>query len=419
MNLKKKGWLKEFLNKKSEFYSSADKIKEFFKGQHPDQALYAMIQPTGIMYGYPVGLKEDSIESSNGQENIKLLLIESLLDSYLLIKIGELGKNMDFASVITKFAEELAQYYNSVFPDVHTSATSLFSRKKSCEEVIEIILEKRLKSRSSSTNFWKGFFNNSMLFLDVYFFRYWAQAGHDQLIVDYIKSQKQDIQISVVKVMSAAAHSNKSIEPEEEKLFLYFIDSQNFSSDQKKVCKDFFKNGVLIEELPVPIDNSWILKKYFTELAILTTWADMNLENIELNFLKEFNKKMDLSEDDFTNSFVAVEGFVLEYWKELEKLQSHQEYIKVSEKYIAQLGSIIGKFEDRLTGEIKSRGKLTKLIHKANTENLSDDEKEYIRLELITCIETLPTLDIISLPKRFLTLDNLMKILPKNIFKNV
>ena len=57
------------------------------------------------------------------------------------------------------------------------------------------------------------------------------------------------------------------------------------------------------------------------------------------------------------------------------------------------------------------------LLVKAKSNELSADEMERIRKELIIILKTIPTFVITSLPNKFLTLPILLKILPKEIFK--
>ena len=50
--------------------------------------------------------------------------------------------------------------------------------------------------------------------------------------------------------------------------------------------------------------RSWILKKFFLEIAILTIWADKKVEQEELDFLKRFCHYLGFSDDDLENSMI-------------------------------------------------------------------------------------------------------------------
>jgi hypothetical protein len=66
--------------------------------------------------------------------------------------------------------------------------------------------------------------------------------------------------------------------------------------------------------------------------------------------------------------------------------------------------------------ELQSSEEIVELLKKARANELTVEEKEKMRAELIYMLKTIPTFVIISLPQRFLTLPILLKILPKNIF---
>jgi hypothetical protein len=132
--------------------------------------------------------------------------------------------------------------------------------------------------------------------------------------------------------------------------------------------------------------------------------------------MKQFCTYLGFSEDDLDNSLIAIEGFVLEHWEQLDYLQDKQDYQRVSDHFISRISKIAEKNKSRLLKEIQDSGEVLTLLKKARTEELTTEESERIRHELILMLKTIPTFVIISLPQRFLTLPMLMKILPKNLF---
>lgn len=145
-------------------------------------------------------------------------------------------------------------------------------------------------------------------------------------------------------------------------------------------------------------------------------WADRRVEKQEEDFLKRFNEYLGFNEDDLENSMIAIEGFVLEHWEQLEYLQNKQDYHLVSEHFVKRVSKIAEKNKGRLQREIQDSEELNDLLKKSRSNELTLEEKEKIRELLITTLRTVPTFVIISLPQKFLTLPILLKILPKNIF---
>lgn len=412
-----KGWLKEYLDFRQELMK--DLAQEGKKASHPEHSLYRVLQPSGLMYGQSVDmLDHPDSKDWDQRDRMKILLAESLISSSLLFYDKPI-KNADELSAVTmKTLESIGNFYNNVFPELATPTKTLFGRKKSPLELAEKILDKRIEHTADhKDNFWIQFFHNSLLFLDIFIFGQWIHTNADRIVSDFFKYEREELRFSVVKVIAAAAHSNESIEYEERKLLEFFLQSAGLSVDKKKEAIAIFEKGIeSVEEINLPTNNSWILKKYFLEMAILTIWADKKVEGNEQLFLKELCAHLGFSDDDLENSMMAIEGFVLEHWEELNNLQNKQDYNQVSEQFIKRLSRVTDNNKNRLIKEVQESDEMMNLVRKARVSELSEDEKLRMQTLLIDVLKTIPTFVIISLPQRFLTLPMLMKILPKNFF---
>jgi hypothetical protein len=346
---------------------------------------------------------------------MKILMAESLINGSLILHHQEVNNEDDFSEVIMKTVYNIGDFYNKVYPELSVSSRTLFGRKKSPLEIAEKILEKRILMNDTKEDFWLNFFNNSLLFLDIYFFGQWMHANIDKNVAVFFKSEKDLLRFSVVKVLAAAAHANKIIEVEEQGLFDYFLESSHLNAKQKVEAKKIFQDGVSIEEIDLPTHNSWILKKYFLELAILTVWADRRLEDSEFEFLQKFNESLGFYETDLENSLLAVEGFVLEHWEFLEGLSGEHDYSEVSKEYVERIRKMALNNAMRIATEMESKSGLIVLMGKAKADDLTDKEAAQLKQELIEVLKKVPTFVVIGLPTTFLTLPMLLKILPANI----
>ncbi len=133
-----------------------------------------------------------------------------------------------------------------------------------------------------------------------------------------------------------------------------------------------------------------------------------------MNFLKRFADVLTFNDDDLENSMLAIEGFVLEHWAELNYLQDKKDYKDVSEQYIRRLSRVTERNKGRLFKEVRESEQLMRLLTEARTRELNDEEKGHLQGLLIEALKAVPTFVIISLPQHFLTLPILMQILPKN-----
>jgi len=412
-----KGWLKEYLEFRQELMK--DLAMESKKASHPEHSLYRVLQPSGLMYGQTIDtIDHPDSKDWDEKDRMKILLAESLISSSLLFYDKPIKNADELSQVTMKTLESIGNFYNNVFPELATPTKTLFGRKKTPLELAEKILDKRIEHTAEhSNNFWIQFFHNSLLFLDIFIFGQWIHTNADRIVSDFFKYEREELRFSVVKVIAAAAHANSTIEFEERKLLEYFLQSAGLSPDKKKEAVDIFEKGIAtVEEINLPTNNSWILKKYFLEMAILTIWADKKVENEEQEFLRSLCGYLGFTDDDLENSMMAIEGFVLEHWEELNKLQNKQDYHQVSEQFLKRLSRITDNNKNRLVKEVQESEEMMTLLRKARSNDLTDEEKMRMQVLLIEVLKTIPTFVIISLPQRFLTLPMLMKILPKNFF---
>lgn len=419
MNPGEKGWLKEYLEFRKELLK--DLTIESKRASHPEHSLYRVIQPTGLMYGQPVGTQNlpDS-DTWSEKDRMKILLAESLISSSLLFHDKPIKTPDELSKVMVKALENIGNFYNNIFPELATPTKTLFGRKKTPLELAEKILDKRIDYTSEfDTNFWVQFFHNSLLFLDIFIFGQWIHTNADRIVSDFFKYEREELRFSVVKVIACAAHANSTIEYEERRLLEFFLQSTELPQDKKREAKKIFDEGISLEEINLPTNNSWILKKYFLEIAILTIWADKRVEDSELGFLKHLCKYLGFSEEDLENSMLAIEGFVLEYWEKLSYLQNKQDYNQVSEQFIERMTKVTDSNKSRLVKEVQESKELMELLRKARAHELDEEEKKQMQVLLLAALKTIPTFVIISLPQRFLTLPILMKILPNNFFAEV
>lgn len=417
MNPKEKGWLRAYLEFRKELLKDTN-AKTIKKGSHPEQSLYRMVQPTGLMYGqYVSSFAHPNEEEWGEKDRVKILLAESLISSSLLYSDKPVNSPDEISNVIMKTMENIGHFYNNIFPELATPSKTLFGKKRTALEIAEKILDKRIEQTSESeNNFWSNFFHNSLLFLDVFIFGQWIHTNADRIVADFFRYERDELRFSVVKVIAAASHANKDVAFEEKKLFELFVKSTNLSSEKRKEALKIFDAGVNIEDINLPSENSWILKKFFLEMAILTIWADKKFEQPEMDFLKRFATYLAFSDEDLENSLIAIEGFVLEHWDQLDYLQNKQDYNQVSEQFIKRISKIAEKNKGRLLKELQGSTELMALLKKARTNELTPEENETMRLELIQMLKEVPTFVIIALPQKFLTLPILLKILPRHIF---
>jgi hypothetical protein len=417
MKPQEKGWLKEYLEFRKELLIDLARPGKH-RTSHPEHSLYQILQPTGLMYGQSVGeiaLPETRIWDS--KDRLKILLAESLISSALLFYDKPVNSPADLSALILKTLDNIGKFYNNIFPELATSTKTILGRKRTPLELAEKILDKRIRYTTKfDGNFWSHFFHNSLLFLDVFIYGQWIHTNADRIVADFFRYERDELRFSVVKVIAAAAHANKEVAFEERRLYELFIESTDLSAERRREALKIFEEGFAVEDINLPAEHSWILKKFYLEIGILTIWSDKKVEQAELDFLKRFCHYLGFSDDDLENSMIAIEGFVLEHWPQLEYLQDKQDYQQVSDQFIRRVSNIARRNKSKLVKSMAEDEDVLGLMKKARSAELAEDEKERIRAVLIKMLKTIPAFVIISLPQKFLTLPVLLKILPRSLF---
>lgn len=422
MKIKNKGWLNSYLEAR---IGGAFEPRWFFDesrpADHPDQALYRILQPTGLIYGQPIHFDYNGSDPLEIDEkvNIQVLMAESFINATLLAENKGLKDHGALKEVADRIPELISDFYHSLYPELSISSWSLLGGKRSKSEMAEKILEKRIIiNPKTKENFWINFFQNSFLFLDIFMFAKWLNIKKDKAVNEFFRQEKNDFRFLVTKIIAAAAHANEEIEEEEERFFEYFVESINLSPDEKAKAYSSFQNGISLQEIDLPERESWIVKKYLLEVAIMTIWTDRLVESSEIAFLQDLRKALDINEDDFEMSMIAIEGFVLGHWEEFIYLKNKNSFDRLSNQYSARLKEIVRKNSDRISNQVKNQEKLISLIKKAETAQLEQEEKEFIRQELILILKTIPAFSVVALPESVMDLPMLMKVIPTELLRD-
>jgi hypothetical protein len=421
MNPSKSGWLTDFIAFRKQSFKKNKEFNKTPQGKHPDQSFYGIIQPTGIMYGHPVNtFGFDNEQNWSDEDGIKVLMADSFFNISELYSNKKIQSESDFDDFINLTLIGICDFYNGVYPEIGISSKNWLGKKKNITELTEQILEKRvLSSTGKRNNFWLGFFSRSQLFLDIYIYGQWTHIHPDNILLEFFKGEKEELSFTSVKVIAAAAHANRHIEQEERALFEHFIATTSLPAEKRRVAQEYFEHGMGIQEIPIQESDSWIIRKFFLELAILTIWSDKKVDESERVFLKEFNDSLGFSSEEFEESLISVEGFLLQNWSQLDSLQGKIDYDFVSSEYINLLINMCANHINRIENMVADDNALLATIRKGNSTELTEDDKQLIRSKFLMILQSIPNFRVVVLPDEFLNYDTLLRIIPKDTITKV
>ncbi len=414
-----KGWINDYLS----FLNSPHKSHEFnihlyddFEKLNEEQKLYKLVQPSGLMYGHPLqpsGHYDFNLNNWNEAERMKFILLDCLINESIILANDKIETKKQFEDYIHQSIKSICTFYQE---GVIQSDKIKNVKNKSESLLLESILENRIQVKSRLTkNFWAGFFQNSLLFLDVYYFSQWLQNSKTKKDKDLFDDQ-ENLRLSILQTIASAAWANDIIEEEEKALFNFFLQSANLNKEKEQWAKKLLETNNRIEHVQIIRHEPWIIKKYILELAILTIWADRKVEDSEKEFIQKLSLELELTEDELETSLLAVESFVLSHWKQIHFLQSKHDMLIIKDRFSKRFLRIANKNKNAFVQEVRESRELMQLMMKMTREKLSEQEKIIVKAQLMDLLKTLPTFVIIALPGTFITLPLLLKLLPKKAF---
>lgn len=419
MRPSKKGWIDEyvswFLQDQNQQNAYGSRFEKPIQLDY-DRKLYKTVQPTGLMYGHPVSSSHRNIPSFSRwsePEKMKFVLLDSLVNDALIIRANELQNLQDLEDCIQSTMNSLAGFYTNF----GSKKSSIEKRTRSNTEKIELMLNDRIGLKTIwGRDFWYSFFQNSLLFLDVYFFGQVLKDKVEEVDFTLFQEQQERLRLDILKIIAIAARSNHNIEEEEKALYSFFLQSAMLGKENERMAKEFLHTDIRLSNVDFDRYDSWIIKKYMLELAILTVWADRRLEEIEKLFVKELSDKLNIKNSELENSLLAIESFVISNWEQVHFLQAKHNLLKIKDRFSERIKGILIKNKKAIVQEMNESKELMELLYKMTRETLSEQEKSKVKTQLLDIIKTLPTFVIVALPGTFITLPLLLNVLPKKAF---
>jgi len=381
-----------------------------------EETLYRMVQPSGIMYGHPVREIGRSGLVDSGSDTVsrmKLIFAESL------IKTGGLSLENSYPSISSEqvtehLIPEITDYFLTLYPDLYQGSTTSYLRNP--YYLAENLIGKRITVKTSLVkNYLANLFHNSLLFMDVYFFGEWIR-GLGSSNSTALKQDSSRFRLTVLGIMALAASADRKLQSEERALFEFYTESAGLSVEMKREARMLLNRFGKLSEVDLPDIDSWLVRKYLLEMAVLVTLADRRINEPEQEFIMALGKKLQFSEEEISTSMLAVDSFVLDNWEAMHYLLGRSNLEVISSRFKVRLQGFIEKNKYYVVQEIRESKELFYLLGKSRTETLTEEEKRIVNEQLIDILKTIPTFVIIALPFTFITLPTLLALLPKKAF---
>ena len=402
MNPSSNGWIKKYFSLVGDLN---EELFEDWKQFTPEDFMYGMIQPTGLMYGFQSSflfLPEVEAQNWSSDEKFKVLLLEGLL----VTEFAHSGKfeAEEAESLISKFVSfyEETEIEKAKKNWLNFSELDPFSK-------LESIIDQRIDIKVSFTSkLWTNYINNSLVFQDlILYFEY-----RNNNITDGLMLKRSKMMLDMIKVVAVAAHADGEIAEAEEALFKVFMASARFDNQDRDTAKTFWDEGKKLEDISFEFELSPLAKKYVLEIATLTVWSDKTVVASEQKFLDDLSMKLGVDEDEQDKSFIAIQSYVLQNEDNLHFLSGKNEAEQLMQGATDKWKKILTRNSAKLATELKHSKELVQLIAKSTNSDLTKEEKKKVKAQFKDLAKSIPAFTLFMLPGGMLIMPLVLKIIP-------
>jgi len=258
MSPNEKGWLKKYLNFRK---------RQLLKGEIPlspylsldsGAFLYQLLQPTGLIYGHPTYLVSHPRENEwDENARVKVLMTESFIHCGLYLYPPADNSEDEIERLFTKVMADVKGFYHHTFLEYKKSGNSIFLRKRTDISRMEYLLDQRIAIKRRFSNFWTGFFHNSLIYLDLIYFLRWAELDGQKFDFGLAK-EREIIRILLLKLIAATSNADHRVSPEEKILFNFFLESANLPYNKKRLARRFIEEKLALRDIDLSPVNTWV-----------------------------------------------------------------------------------------------------------------------------------------------------------------
>ncbi|EZH74192.1 hypothetical protein ATO12_15085 [Aquimarina atlantica] len=384
MNPSTSGWVEKFLR---DLDGDSNLPKWSF------DKLYLDLRRVGFIYGTSIDIiiVNDSDIVYSEEEKTKINLFAALVITYY-DTIENANKN--------DCIEALIQFYD--FLDTKKSIFSLgniLPGNKS--EKLEKIIHARIQTNESV--FKKNFshlLTNALLFIDVLAFEYFLI--HDKDPFGYAAKLEE----TLTNTVFLALNSKKEQDEYDKLLVKLFSSSVRYTniSTEEEASFDYIELDPYTDEIE---------KKYILDLTSLAVWNDREVDTGEQSFMLALGTELELPHTVIAESIDLVQSFINQHKEDISFFNYSNPALHFYQQTSRTVSILILRNKKRLIKEISESKDLMILLGQSTMRDLSKEEKQQVKKQLLDICKTIPSLAIFILPGGSLLLPLLVKFIPQ------
>ena len=385
MNPSAKGWIPKFL-------TIADK-QQHIASSCSSLVFYKKLKSTGFLYGNSSEAITDKPLSHlnlTSSEFTKVNLFQSLLFTFFK---KNPNKNINTA------IDHIISFYKKTN---HNKASFLdkFSIAKKPTDNLEQILADRISGTSFFNKKDNSIFTNTLLFVDILSFIKFLTTTND------FEIHMENLERDLISLSFFALKSKLDKDNSDEQIIKQIETSSVYLNIQIKET-----TALGLETLQLT-DYSDLEKEYLFDISFLAIWNDKKLDQSEHNFLLQLANKLQVSTSLIKENLEYITVFSEKYSKKIKLFEYQNPLNQIYKESTTTVKLLIERNKKRLLLELSESGELVKLLIQSTKKELTKDEKNKVKDQLLDICKTIPSLTIFLIPGGTLLLPILIKFIP-------
>jgi hypothetical protein len=442
MNFDKPGWLDRYLAFRRQsplpLKLPTAGVQLFARmGVHneQDQATFAFLQPTGLLYGFPINpplpeLVYPDQRYLDDAGRVHLIWLDALFACLVADRQYLLAGVHDESDPFGHALRAVSYFFQNVEGDpperlagaVHRVRKLVdrlpIGRNRPKHPELERAISRRVRPGGDILHL-PEFAYNGFLFLDLYYCLALQRATiqepsrlHAHLVA--LRAQQKEVRDALLRLLIAAAHSSGGVDDLERRVFDRFLSSAGLPSEERETFTAAMAQGLTLDQIEIP-EAPWLVRRHLLDLTLMLILADRQFESSEQAFAADLVRRMGLWEEELEQSQSALEQFLVANERTLHFLRGRTQVQLLTERLSNRVHSAVRKNLDRIVNEINETRELYELLVKSRSQELTAEEKRKVRLQLFDILKTVPTLAIFAMPGGSMLLPVLIRLLPFNL----
>lgn len=388
MNPSASGWIPKFLA-----HFEREKLIESFADE---PHFYSQLKHTGFIYGVSVdSLPEEPVShlQLTKEEYTKINLFHALLYTYFSQK-----QAAEFDDAIN----EIIRFYKNIEKGKKGFFQKLTPAKKPSEN-LEKILSARLqegnevlkKNTSSLLTF-------ALLYVDVLAFRVFLRDP------DGLKRYTDALEVILIRGALLALNSKEKKNEYDLQLLELFESSAVFTTG---ISVDDHLDS--LERLQFLSNDDILERHYLLDICCLAVWDDHELDDSEHEFLKQLTAVLGLQQTELEHALNELFSFSDQHAEKIKLFEYAHPVNQFYKQSVSTVKLLILRNKNRLLKELEESGELLILLGQSTLRDLTKEEQQQVKEQLLDICKTIPSLAIFLLPGGGVLLPLLVKFIPK------